>query len=257
MKVLTINVELGGRYLHRRNKSFGFVDRYVRLINKYKIDVICFQEAVLREMKLDVTMMIAEKLGYYHRANRKAELATIAKYPLEKLSDDKYNFLCCKCSNRYIVNIHLHDQPNTYFSLIGKPYGGTPKNLTEKQAIQLSYEGKSEDLKQTFKLIGKNPAVICGDFNELSHLDSLPWKVSKKIYSKGFVDLVRTFKPDCDKYPMYTCDVQRKESRGNPPVRIDMIYCRDVRPRAVKYLTGLKLNGQYLSDHVPILGNFD
>ena len=257
MRIATINVEFGGYYLYKKSK-FAFVDRYAELINSNKIDIVCFQEAVLYEGKpTDVTKLIAKKLDYYHIANRKAQISIISKWPLTQTGPTVFNFLLCKCNNILIANVHLNDQPNTYYSLLGKPYGGTPLQVTEKQAVDLSWESKSEDINQLLKAVSGKPAIICGDFNELSHLDSLPWKVSRAFYAKRFIDVVRYFKPDAKKFPLYTCDVQRKETKGNPSMRIDMIYYRGFNLKSFKYLINLKLAGQYMSDHVPIMAHFD
>lgn len=258
MRIATVNVEFGGYYMYGKSK-FAFVDRYVKIVNDNKIDVVCFQEAVLYAMKppVDVTKLIAGKLGYSHVANRKAQISIISRWPLTVLSPTGFNFLLCRCNNVVVANVHLNDQPNTYYSLLGKPYGGTPLQVTEKQAVDLSWESKSEDIGQLLKAVGRSPAIICGDFNELSHLDSLPWKVSRAFYAKRFTDVIRYFKPDCRKHPLYTCDVQRKETKGNPAMRIDMMYYRGVTPKSVRYLTGLKLANQYMSDHIPVVGSFD
>ena len=258
MKVLSINIEYGGYYLYEKTKSFSFIDKYVELIKIHDIDVVCFQEAIfLGKKEFDITKIIADKLGYYHKSNKYSYLSIISKFPLKKISNNKYNFITCLCNDLLITNLHLNDEPNTYYSLINRPYNNTPMNINEKQAIDLSYESKEKDIKNMLSLIKNKNGIICGDFNELSHLDSIEWKTSKKIYKKGFKDVVRYFYPDSKKYPLYTCDIQRKETKGNPPMRIDMIYFKGLKPKCVKYLYKLKLKWYYLSDHIPILTTFD
>jgi exonuclease III len=105
-------------------------------------------------------------------------------------------------------------------------------------------------------------SIILGDFNEPSHLDwndkafgnkSVPavveWKISSFLYNNGFIDLIR-FKYNCNiKYPMYTCDILRKETIINPPCRIDFIYTNI----KFKELTNVYNIYSYLSDHLPIV----
>ena len=104
----------------------------------------------------------------------------------------------------------------------------------------------SEKQYKTYK------SICCGDFNELSHLDGkIPWKISAKFYQKNYIDIIRKYYPSYKKNPMYSCDIERKESHENPPLRIDMIYYKNMEPR-----DAFMINNLLLSDHIPIVGAF-
>ena len=69
MKILSSNIEYGGFYLYKKFKSFSYINEYIKLIKKYDIEVICFQEAFFeantstnKTVKFDITKIIAIKL---------------------------------------------------------------------------------------------------------------------------------------------------------------------------------------------------
>lgn len=271
--ILTFNLEYGGYYLYKKNNSFSYINKYIDIIKKYNVDAVCFQEAFFIHAKdkrpFDITKEIAEKLGFYHKNNSFAYLSIISKYPLTKISNSKHNFLTCsfeKEEKTYtITNIHLSNLPNTYYTLINFTHSDTytkEKELNYKKAAELSYETKQRDIEKLMDLLKykKTPLIICGDFNELSHLDrgiyekDIEWKTSKHLYSKGFIDIVRHFDT---KNPYYSCDVIRKESKYNPPMRIDMVYFKNIKPIKFKYLNKYNNGKMNLSDHVPILAYFE
>ena len=166
----------------------------------------------------------------------------------------KYNILGCQIvigkQKIKVFNIHLSDVPNTFYSLYKIPYYDTPKRVSYKRAVDLSYESKQDDIKQILKNSNeKDKVIIVGDFNEPSHLDyEVGWKVSKTLYKHNFIDIVRYYYADASKYPLYSCDIERVENKVNIPVRVDMIYIYNVKPKDVKYIYK-----SYLSDHIPIL----
>jgi exonuclease III len=275
IKVLTLNMEYGGSYLFDEIKNFSYLDNYVKLIKKHNIDIICFQEIILlHDMKpeINVAKKLANKLDYYIESNEASYISIISRFPLKRLEQDnkknKFNIVCCKVkldseTDICVCNVHLNDEPNTYYSLLGLPYNNTPFNVTKKQAIKIAWEGRKDDIKEMLQIINSNnmPTIVCGDFNEPSHLDNskVKWKVSSTMYDNHFIDIVRHYYPSYKKYPFYTCDLdtQKKDQPTNPPMRIDMIYFRDMDPKKFKYMYKLKKNKMYLSDHVPILARFD
>jgi endonuclease/exonuclease/phosphatase family metal-dependent hydrolase len=254
IKIASINIEYGGALLYQKIKSKKeIIGKYVDLIKKNNIDIVCFQEAFYYNTSLDTTKSIATKLNYYHTNDEKSYLSIISKYPFEQIvNPSKFNILSCtlKINNQliYISNIHLNDVPFTIYSLYGIPYPDTPMNITVNQAINLSYQTKKSDIDYLIKFYQKNnnPCVICGDFNEISHLDSnIKWKVSTKL-TKIFTDVSRSLFPNIKKNPNYTWDIN-----GQFPMRIDMIYCKNINHSKIKHLN-LKL-----SDHLPMIATFE
>lgn len=268
MKVLSLNIEYGGYFLYKRsNESYAYINKYVDLIKQHDIDIVCFQEAFLVgkgvKRPFDITRSIASKLGYYHVNNPHAYISIISKYPLTRLSTNTYNFLTCSIDLEHgktvlVTNLHLNDEPNTFYSLVGLPYHNTPMVVSEKEAIGLSFAAKQKDLTELFSLLKhrRDPSIICGDFNEVSHLDyPLNWKSSRLLYSKGYADVVRVFHPDPHKDPLFTCDVY-KHGVDSVPMRIDMVYYKNLLPIGVDYIHGIKYRKQDMSDHIPILSEF-
>lgn len=272
MKVLTINIEFGGYYLYAATgRSFGYVDRYVDLIRKHDIDVVCFQEAIFLGARrtFDITKRIAARLGYFHKAHKHHYLSMVSRYPLTRVGGghgSPHPFLTCRLVDQRgraftISNVHLNDEPFTYYSLLSIPYNNTPADLTPQQAVDLSYEAKRDDLTAMLKhhATPDGVDVVCGDFNEMSHLDKvrtrgaqrrrrrLPWRCSRLMRRHGFVDAARV---KWKRRNQYTCDVVGTD---NPPMRIDYVYVRGASVSDVQYLSGLKWKGRHMSDHVPVL----
>jgi len=267
MKILSINIEFGGYYLFEHCKSYGFIEAYGDLIRKQHIDVVCFQECMfLGEKSFDTSKKLAKQLGWFHIGHPKHYLSMISKFPLKRIGGGRgsvHPFLACMFTDDHgkvwrVANLHCNDQPFTYYSLIGLPYPNTPPDLTPKKAATLSYESKEDDLNATLRSMRSRSkrVIICGDFNEPSHLDQdIPWKCSRELARRGFIDTIRDKHPDPRRFPMFTCDVQRKETETNPPLRIDFMYAKS-KPKHVDYLRELKWKGQYLSDHLPIVAEF-
>jgi exonuclease III len=267
--ISTINLEHGGHYQYLKTKSFGYIEKYVRLIKKYNLHVVCFQECIFKKTSeyepIDISAIIAKKLGFYHKYNKKADISIISEFSMKKISDNKNDFLTCLITiNPYekiiVSNIHLMDTPFTYYSLIGPPYIYTPSGLNEKQSINLSYNARKQDLDKLFDLIKisekkykTNKSICCGDFNELSHLDGkVKWKISSRLYKKKYTDVIRKYYPNYKKNPMYSCDIDRKETKSNPPIRIDMLYYKNMEPTNAFMIYNL-----FLSDHIPIVAAFN
>jgi exonuclease III len=251
IKIASINMEYGGALLYGKTKSKkAVIKKYIDLIQDNKLDIICFQEAFFYNTHIDTTKTLAKKLGYYHTNHKKAYLSIISKYPIS-VEYKKNNVLTCKCyigeTKIYVTNIHLNDIPFTIYSLYNIPYPNTPMNISVKEAIDLSYESKESDINSVLKFYKKikEPSIICGDFNELSYYDSdIKWKVSRKL-TKMFTDITRAIYKNPKKYPMYTWDI-----KGLYPMRIDMIYSRNIKCLKIKNLKN------DFSDHIPIITTF-
>lgn len=262
LRIMTFNMEYGGQYLYEKDESFKYINKYIKLIKRYKLDIVCFQEADFIDPKnkniyFNITHYIAKKIKYYHHLNDNEDsgLSIISRFPIIK-KYKKGTGIQIKINNQNIniFNIHPVDAPCTYCLYRShKSYKDTPKGLSKQQSVNLSYKHKKKDLDEIFinKNVLKEPTIIMGDFNEPSHLDwpvDLPWKLSSRLYKNNFHDIVREFYPNVKKYPMYTCDIERKETITNAPERIDFIYHNQyLKSRRVKYILGT-----HFSDHIPI-----
>jgi exonuclease III len=89
--------------------------------------------------------------------------------------------------------------------------------------------------------------VICGDFNEPSHLDwtqsaaeagmhplAVNFPASRKLAEAGYIDAYRTFWPDEVSHPGFTWSpLTKMDDPEDHPDRIDFIYFRSANLRLV------------------------
>ena len=276
LSLLSINLEFGGELtkngiLYKQNSKYynTFINQYIKYITKYNPDIIAFQEICFRDVefvknnKITTAYGISKRLNYYYYESvNNNELAIASRYPIQKIIDTE---LYCGIEIIYnnklfkIFNVHLNDEPCTYYSLQNIPYNNTAANLTAKTAAVLSAADKLPVIQDIMKYINNN-TIIMGDFNEPSHLDwnekavksniipcSVKWYISNYLYKNNFIDIIRQ-KYKCNiQYPMNTCDVIRKENIINPPARIDFIYTNMIIKIKTAYNIPLSL-----SDHLPV-----
>ena len=262
IRVMSYNIEYGGLSIYKKTGNMKYVNKYIDLIKSYRIDIVSFQECKLRD--IDISKLIANKLGYYHQyffdktnyyKNKYYHQSIISKFPIVDV-DEKNNMCRVDINGTFIniVNIHLDDEPYIPYSLKGIKYTNTPQNIENKSdAVDLSFITK-RDLIQSLmrdKNITDSPTIIMGDFNEPSHLDYkyIKWKTSKYIMKNGFVDVARHMYENATKYPLYTVDLHDKKYS---PERIDIMYYN----KGLKPVKFTNINNK-LSDHIPIVGVFE
>jgi len=256
---MSYNIEKGGLSIYKKTGNMDYVNKYINLIKSHRIDIVSFQECKMRD--LDISKIIAKKLGYHHQyffdktnyyKNKYYHQSTISRFPITSV-DEKSNLCRVDINGTLvnIVNIHLDDEPYIPYSLKGIKYPNTPQNVVNKSdAADLSFVSKRDliQLIMSDKMITDNPTIIMGDFNEPSYLDYkyIKWKTSKYILKNGFVDVARQIYENATKYPLYTVDLYDKKYS---PERIDIMYCN-------KGLKPVNFTNIYnnLSDHVPIVG---
>jgi len=259
IRVMSYNIEKGGLSIYKKTGNMDYVNKYINLIKSHRIDIVSFQECKMRD--LDISKIIAKKLGYHHQyffdktnyyKNKYYHQSTISRFPITSV-DEKSNLCRVDINGTLvnIVNIHLDDEPYIPYSLKGIKYPNTPQNVVNKSdAADLSFVSKRDliQLIMSDKMITDNPTIIMGDFNEPSYLDYkyIKWKTSKYILKNGFVDVARQIYENATKYPLYTVDLYDKKYS---PERIDIMYCN-------KGLKPVNFTNIYnnLSDHVPIVG---
>jgi exonuclease III len=262
IRAMSYNIEYGGLSIYKKTGNMNYVNKYIDLIKSYKIDIVSFQECKLRD--IDISKIIAEKLGYYHKyffdktdyyKNKYYHQSIISKFPIV-YTDEEMNM--CRVNIKgtlvNIVNVHLDDEPYIPYSLKGIKYPNTPLNITNiSDAVDLSFATKRDVVQNIMnnKNIINSPTIIMGDFNEPSHLDYkyIKWKTSKYIMNRGFIDAARYLYKNAVKYPLHTVDLYDK---GFSPERIDIMYCNNG-------LKPVKFTNIYnkMSDHIPIVGVFE
>jgi len=262
IRAMSYNIENGGLSIYKKTGNMDYVNKYIHLIKKYQIDIVSFQECKLRD--IDISKIIADKIGYYHQyffdktnfyKNKYYHQAIISRFPIVFV-DDKNNICRVNAKGTMInvVNIHLDDEPYIPYSLKGIKYPNTPRTITNiNDADDLSFITKRDTILSLMKnkSITEYPTIIMGDFNEPSHLDYkyIKWKTSKYIMKNGFVDAAREIYKNPTLYPLHTVDLYDK---SYSPERIDIMYCN-------KWLKPVKYTNVYnkLSDHIPIVGVFE
>ncbi len=225
------------------------------MINKYKPDIICFQE-IMTFNGVDTALKICKVLGWYYTRNRYAGTAIISRYRiLEKYDDVNYTNVLGVVVDVdgeliNVYNIHLNDQPGTPTTVKGVEYPGTPFITNERIAVNMSFSTKKDDLKCLAKSIRNSPVkktIIVGDFNEPSHIDThIEWKCSKFLQKCGFIDSMRYLYKSAKRYPLMTYNTYNTEQY--PQDRIDLVYHYGIVPTRLKIIPN---KGQ--SDHRPVL----
>jgi exonuclease III len=259
---MSYNIEYGGIKLYKNTGNMNYVNKYIDLIKRNKIDIVSFQECKMRD--IDISKIIAEKLGYYHRyfldvtnfyKKKYYHQSIISRYPFD-FSDDTNNICGVNIKGVVIniVNIHLDDEPYIPYSIKGIKYTNTPINITNNSdKSELSFITKRNTINELMrdKRVLECPTIIMGDFNEPSHLDYkyIRWKSSINIIKHGFVDVARYIYKDIKKYPLYTVDLYDK---NYSPERIDIMYCNN----GLKPVSFTNIYNK-MSDHIPIVGVFE
>ena len=142
-----------------------------------------------------------------------------------------------------IFNVHLTDYPYQPYQLAGIEYGSAPFLSTAKAAVESAEAARGEivdSLLSVAKDVGDMLTVICGDFNEPSHLDwtenaardgRIPFAVSfptsNKFENAGFRDAYRTIWTDEVSHPGFTWTPTKPlNDESERHDRIDFVYVK-------------------------------
>jgi exonuclease III len=236
MKLITLNIEYGGKYIIEKFGYEYFINQYVVLMQD--IDIICMQEIYYDA--LDMSLKLAMELDMYHMINDEYEIAILSKYPITLLELGS-GYMICQIGDLKVCNVHFTDIPCSAYSLMGIHYYNTKNNMDVETAIDSSFECRKDQIESILK---HKPNFIVGDFNEMSHLDEftllkystnpnidsntrwINWKTSLLLYDNNFTDISYHFNDIS-----YTCDAQcNLPLDGKLPARIDFIYAMDIIP---------------------------
>lgn len=200
----------------------------------------------------DLAQGLAEALGYsvFIQTEQNEALwanAILSRYPI--VSELPYDFgaiINVRGDEIAVLNVHLLDYPYQPYQLTRIDYGNAPFLDSEDAAIASaeSTRGPAVDaLLDVANNINVGLVVICGDFNEPSHLDwtegaaeigrnPLPvlWPASKKLEAAGFVDAYRSFRADEIESPGFTWTPSASpDDHLEHHDRIDFVYLRGHR----------------------------
>ncbi|WP_409342041.1 endonuclease/exonuclease/phosphatase family protein [Paenibacillus sp. MBLB4367] len=238
LKVMSFNIWHGGNETGRETGPARVVD----LIREVDADIVCLQETYGSGPR------IADALGYYMYLSS-TNLSILSRYPIEETRPVFVSFHCglagIRLSDRQrivVSSLWLHWLPD-YWSDFLKPErmplaaimeGERDKRLAEMQAILAELGAVTWEADDT-------PVLLCGDYNNGSHLDwteasashhngyAVEWPVSKLLADSGYKDSFREVHDDPVQEPGFTWSPRFKESMQD---RIDYIYYKGAKLQA-------------------------
>jgi endonuclease/exonuclease/phosphatase family metal-dependent hydrolase len=162
----------------------------------------------------------------------------ISRFPIIQTSPGKYGVLVEVPGGAkvWVFNTHLAYFPYQPYQIVGIPYENCPPINTEREAIESARKSRSWQIDkiladiESLKSFPQNDLImLCGDFNEPSHLDwqaasvlsgqqpfVCEWPSTLRFQNEGnFHDAYRAFHPSVLERPGYTW-TPRKATFGIP-----------------------------------------
>lgn len=254
VKVMSYNVRYFNRY--NWNKDPQAANSMLDIVAKEDVDVVCFQEFLLRKDKGITLKVLKSRLGKlpYHYVNEKGNLAIFSRYKIEHTKEVDfpeghtgtcfYSDIKMGRGKLRVFNCHLE---SNRFSKEDYDFINNLKKNAEEQNIE-GAKGISKRLAHAFKKraiqadiiakeIGESPErnIICGDFNDS------PISYSYKTIRGDFLDSFK--EKGFGLGSTYIGDF--------PSFRIDYIFHTDDM-ECISYKR-IKKN---FSDHYPIISGF-
>jgi len=193
---------------------------------------------------------LADALGYYlFEETRVSDAlwanAIISRYPIVSILDEDFGVVI-DVDGRHIAvfNVHLADFPYQPYQLTNIEYGDAPMLDDAASAVAAAQAARGPAIARVLDVAGQltdiDLVVICGDFNEPSHLDWTekaanagrhPMKVafptSATLANRGFIDGYRSFRPDEVAYPGFTyTPLAAVDDENEHHDRIDFVYLK-------------------------------
>lgn len=257
--VLTWNIYHGGKYL---GKNVG-IERITEIILQSGADIICLQET------FDAGEKIADRLNF-HLYKRSYNLSLISRFPIA----ETYNVF--KPDNSGAARIRLDENQSLLIcpvSLSSQPDIGAYVNngFTLIDSL-ITWEQKTRGVEIRLILSHLAPlaktdesVILAGNLNSGSHHDwteknkenkkgmVIPFAVTSKIESEGFIDSYRKENPDEVKLPGNTWSPLFRQTFSD---RIDYIFFKG---KTIKTIESKTIDSHPLgfpSDHAAVLTRF-
>jgi endonuclease/exonuclease/phosphatase family metal-dependent hydrolase len=200
---------------------------------------------------------LAAALGYhvYEQSEANDALwanAILSRYPIRTaLGHDLGVIVDVGGRSVAVYNVHLPDYPYQPYQLTGIEYAGAPMLDDEESAIESALAARGAAVQRLLDAIGRTPAtaltVVCGDFNEPSHLDwteraaeigrhpmKVGFPVSRMLANAGFADAYRESRRDEVAHPGFTwTPTTRTDDPTDHHDRIDFVYVKGAGARVV------------------------
>ena len=196
-----------------------------------------------------IAVLLGKALGYFVfvQSGDNGALwanAVLSRYPIvTALRDELGVIINVDGIEIAVFNIHLSDYPYQPYQLTGIPYGSAPLLGSEEAAVESAEAARGkvvDDVLQAVDNTDDMPIVVCGDFNEPSHLDwtenavqigriplAVSFPASKKLSKAGFQDAYRTHRSDEISSPGFTwtpmASLEHEEEHHD---RIDFVYVK-------------------------------
>ncbi len=254
LNLLQWNIWHGGR---RRGKEIG-PQQVIDFIKETNTDIVTMQETY------GSGPLIADALGYYYYLSS-ANISIMSRFPIEKTWVEYHELwtgiATIQLSENQRINlasIWLHYLPG--WSSDSREPDATPEKLIAGEAKNRHKEIKIilTKLKPHIDMADDIPFIFGGDFNSPSHLDwveskkewhnnlVVDWPVSIEMKNAGFKDSFREIHPDLD-YSSASISAERLSWR------IDYIYYKGAKLKAIKSDMQFKYKGIWPSDHPALI----
>lgn len=171
--------------------------------------------------------------------------AVLSRYPIvSALPDDLGVWIDVDGRRVAMLNVHFTDYPYQPYQLTGIEYGDAPMLDDEQSAIAAAEHARGAAVDRVLAVAGSladaDLVVICGDFNEPSHLDwtgravesgrhplEVRFPASRKLAAAGFIDGYRAARPDEIAFPGFTwTPLTENDDPADHHDRIDFVYLR-------------------------------
>lgn len=262
LKVIAWNIWHGGK---EDGEELG-PDRVVDVIRTSGADIVAMQETYGSGEN------ISGQLGF-HFHPRGTNVSILSRYPVIEDISVFEEFKCCGAL------IELPDESRVAFYSIWLPYNkeiwekGT-RDVSDIASLKHACQASADDLEQIHKAISERLAdekyqdvsvIIAGDFNSMSHLDysdanldqfdvAIDWATSHLLMNDGFRDSYRETNPMVDREADRTWTPRFPNQEQD---RIDFIYYKSDRLRAVESKVIDEHSDKFPSDHAALMTEFE
>ena len=244
VRILTLNL-----CYEYPDKKINILKKWIKILSDIKGDIIFLQEIYSYNIE-----KLASELGLKILNIDNIESTSVLINP-NKLMIDTNNSVTIVGSKKlpiYIGNIHLDDIPSVPYHINHLVYSNKiPLSYTLDKIIQLCAIHRLPRIKkEIIKTKQFKKAIIGGDFNEPSHLDTeynkfkLP--VSIEFKKHNFIDTFHYINPDELGYTWPAGILYKNKT----PQRIDMIYTKGIKIIESKIFCNVP---KWMSDHKMVI----
>lgn len=230
--------------------------RSIETIRAAGADIVGLQETHGLErdgVRPDHGPRIAEALGW-HYLDQGGRVGIASRHPIVGATPRKWGAAIeLEDGERiFVFNAHLPAAPYQPYQLLRIDYHDAPFLETEEELVAAARQARGGEVAALLSelrvaLLSGRPVILCGDFNEPSHLDwtaraaaagvvpmAVAWPASRAIVEAGLVDSYRGAHPDEVARPGWTWTSTTAETDpADRHDRIDRVY---VSPQSLEVI---------------------